>query len=1291
MPLNARVQRILPFGLPVLLAVATFCTLLNRGDDEVAQAAASHQKGSGARNTPGTLKNADAPGRDAFDAIPVRIQPVPPSNQQVIDLLANFRQSDGRFSEAEVRALATRPLAKQVVVRGAGMELAGTVDSRLESDETVHIGIQLDDGLGRFQLSLREDDTVKASLMFTGESHAFAFNGLPKDGHWQMEATTVDHILCAPLGSTYPVARGQMAMPMVNSPKQSGQGNNGGPLGAPPILSSNPDSPFVIYCDFDGEVVTHPLWNDGNTINAAPHARADDVAFVTRVWERVSEDFAPFNINVTTDRTIYDSTAESRRVICVITPTNLAAPGAGGVAYVGSFGFGIPCWAFNDTEAACAETISHEVGHTLGLRHDGVSGGFAYYGGHGVGPTSWAPIMGAYFADFDPPFVDEEVTQFSIGEYPNADNQEDDLAIITGSNGFTYRQDDKGDSESEAVPLSISNGAISDSGIIEKRADKDYYAFATSGGRVRIDVSTTNINSPDDPQKGSNLAVSAEILGSNGKRVLIADPQDSLDASISTILSKGNYYLVVDGAGRGNLTNGFSDYASIGQYSISGTVPQEGILTVNPPTLELPREGGDGTFQVSAEGSWTWSSDEDWLVTKEATSQSGSQVFDYTIPRNLSRNARTATIRITDGTFTAVHAVTQNGSSGDDHGDQMEDATLVGQSSITRGNLEVEGDIDVFRVEVQGFGNLKVRSTGGTDTYGEFLDAYGNRLAANDDKRKPNFEFSHPVGTGIYYISVRHAHEGGSGLYKLVCSFEKGSILAINPVKRVVGPDGGKFLLQVSSNVDWEWSASASWVQSALEKSQSAGQLMAYEVTPNNSSKDRTSYVTLTYLDSEQKTQRVKHTIVQRGSRSDDYANTMDRAGGLAQNGSVSGSIEFGGDQDLFKMVLQTSGELRVASTGTMDAFGELLDSKGAVVDAQDGGLGENFMISRAVGAGTYYVRVRHFSASELGRYGLVSNFTPSTLVDVKYSATSGGNIIGRKSQKIRLATDARPVTAVPDSGYSFHSWSDGLKDPSRTDRGVNTHLDLTARFVRTLSVKDANGTWVQDNQSPPVDFGTTYSGKARKMEFKITNNGSQTLKNLRIAKSGQQADAWSSSKLEVRDLKPGKSTLLTVTLKSTVSGYKSANFSIAASGAAKPFRLKVMGFVAESGTSVASSKKLVPTDSIALANVVPADKSLSVLAGSPASSGGPSESAWIAVSGDGLLHYHYHVAKGEKQDPELWISSNGETWSEASVVSVLKVSSGPKTTEYVALIEPLKTGGLVWVISEKLPEQEKK
>jgi hypothetical protein len=1293
MPLNARVQRFLPFGLPALLALVTFYAFQSSGDESDARSArATLQKGSSAENPTGSSKTADLFNQGAFDAVSVQLPVDPPANEQVIELLARFQESDGLFSQKVVRELAEREIGKQVIVRGAGMEIPGVVDSRLETEGSLHIGIKLDDDLGRFQLSVREDDKVKASLMFTGESHAFSFDGLAQNGAWKMKATSVDHILCAPGGSTYPVARGQMAMPKVESPKGNGKAPQG-PLGAPPVLSSNPSSTFVVYCDFDGEVVTHPLWNDGNTINAAPHAKANDVAFVTRVWERVSEDFAPFNLNVTTDRTVYDATAESRRVMCVITPTNLAAPGAGGVAYVGSFGFGIPCWAFNDTEATCAETISHEVGHTMGLRHDGVTGGFAYYGGHGAGPTSWAPIMGAYFADFNPPFIDEELTQFSRGEYPTADNKEDDLAIITGSNGFTYRQDDKGSSIQDASQLSLNRGTIEDSGIIEKTADKDYFAFATSGGAVSMKVSVTNVNSTDDPQRGSNLAVSAEILDSTGKSVLIANPADEIDATITTTLARGNYFLVVDGAGRGDLATGFSDYASLGQYSISGTVPQNGILTISPSSLDLPRQGGEGTFEISSNSNWTWSTDQDWVQTSEATQQRGNQVFDYTVSRNLGKASRTASIRLTDGTFTAVHTINQEGSVGDDHGDRIEEATLVGQNSTTPGVLEVEEDIDVFRVEVQGFGTLKVRTTGGTDTYGELLDAYGTRIVANDNKRSPNFELSSQVGTGIYYISVRHAHEGGFGPYDLVCSFQAGPVLIIDPAKRLVGPDGGKFVVRVSSNESWTWASDSRWVVvENQKKSQTAGQVLAYEVKPNNSTVARKAVVTF-----KSGNLTMTHEIEQSASGSDDHGNAPGSAGVLAQNGKAFGKIDFEGDEDLFKVVLQTSGQLQVTSSGSTkpkgvrpmdDSYGQLLDSNLSVLVSQDSGNGDNFVISRAVGAGVYYVRVRHFSSMTSGQsYSLASSFTPSSLVDVRYSATTGGIINGPMVQKIRMSGEARPVTAVPSPGYSFHSWSDGRKNPSRRDRGVSTHLDLTARFVRTLSVKDSSGAWVQDNQIPPVDFGSVAAGKARKLVFKITNNGSRTLTGLRVAESGAQTEAWSSSELRVKDLKPGKSTNLEITLKSPEIGFKSATFLIASVGANMPFRLQVMGFVDEPVFLAAKAKAGLKSAASVSASVDAARSGVLAAQASSDKAGSSSQSsAWVTVSSDGLLRYRFFRKGQGDLEPQLWLTSNGTDWSEALVLNFRKVKSGNVFVEYEALVIPPLLNSSIYLVSESKP-----
>ncbi len=95
-------------------------------------------------------------------------------------------------------------------------------------------------------------------------------------------------------------------------------------LSAIPLLSSNPGSSNKIFLDFDGHVVTDSHWTSqnnfqGNDFNI--HARAydidgndydasgvlksdafgaDELAYIDLAWRQMSEDMAPFDVDVTT-------------------------------------------------------------------------------------------------------------------------------------------------------------------------------------------------------------------------------------------------------------------------------------------------------------------------------------------------------------------------------------------------------------------------------------------------------------------------------------------------------------------------------------------------------------------------------------------------------------------------------------------------------------------------------------------------------------------------------------------------------------------------------------------------------------------------------------------------------------------------------------------------------------------------------------------------------------------------------------------------------------------------------
>lgn len=327
-------------------------------------------------------------------------------------------------------------------------------------------------------------------------------------------------------------------------------------------LESLPGAAAVAYLDFDGEPGPHLHW--GN-FDAASYNFSN--SRVRGIWLRVAEDLAPFNINVTTDLGVYLAAPLNSRQRCIITPTRNAAPTAGGVANIGSFNNSseISCWVYNSSsDKICAETVSHELGHTFFLRHDGRSSpAETYYDGHGGdGPVSWGPIMGSAFYT--------QLTQWSKGEYAGANNFEDDLSIIVGSNNSVdYRADDTGATHATARYLEIQGSAnsVSGQGLIETNTDADAFRFRTSAtGNTSITVKPVAAN--------PNLDLLAEIVTATGTVVASANLPTAVDATVTaSALPAGEYILRVSGVGMGDpLVTGYTKYGSLGAYSMTGSV-----------------------------------------------------------------------------------------------------------------------------------------------------------------------------------------------------------------------------------------------------------------------------------------------------------------------------------------------------------------------------------------------------------------------------------------------------------------------------------------------------------------------------------------------------------------------------------------------------------------------------------------------------------------------------------------------------------------------------------------------
>ena len=366
------------------------------------------------------------------------------------------------------------------------------------------------------------------------------------------------------------------------------------------LLHSNPGATKRIFLDFDGNTTTGTAWVNGATIvtpaydidNNPSSFSATELANIRQIWERVSEDFLPFNVDVTTEdpgieglRKVGNSDTEwgVRVAIGGTWQTVLPSLGSsGGWSYVGVYGneyFG-PAFVFpgsNGDPKDVTEAISHEVGHNLGLSHDG-DASQEYYPGHGSGATGWAPIMGVGYY--------QNLVQWSKGQYTGANNLEDDLAIISNltTNGFGYRNDDFGNSIATTSNLNFANATtISTTGIIERNTDLDFFRFNLAVGGA----ATININ---PAVNGPNLDIEAKLYNASGTLLLTSNPINTLNASFNTTLTAGTYYISIDGVGMGNpLTTGYTDYGSLGFYAITGTVPS----ATTPPVITGPT-GGPG-------------------------------------------------------------------------------------------------------------------------------------------------------------------------------------------------------------------------------------------------------------------------------------------------------------------------------------------------------------------------------------------------------------------------------------------------------------------------------------------------------------------------------------------------------------------------------------------------------------------------------------------------------------------------------------------------------------------------
>ena len=356
------------------------------------------------------------------------------------------------------------------------------------------------------------------------------------------------------------------------------------PVSSPPVRHSRPGASKVIYLDFNGHNVTGTAWNSGglSTYRCVPYDSDGDPttfsdaeqASIVQVWERMSEDFIPFDVDVTTEEPATFTANTARALITRNTDStgayNPAGASAGGVAYVGVFGSASyvatysPAFVYYNqlgNAANIAEAASHEIGHNLGLSHDGTTS-LAYYGGHGSGDTSWGPLMGTGYG--------RNFSQWSKGDYYQANNAQDDLAIIAAK--IPYAADDCSDIISGAPTLTQSGQSFSTTGIIGANTDVDLYKFTTNQTSVTVNLASYHSASST---YGCNLGLKLELLNASGVLVSGSNSTGQPTTVLSQSIAPGTYYIRVSNSGTGSpmvsSPSGFTSYGSMGQFTMWGS------------------------------------------------------------------------------------------------------------------------------------------------------------------------------------------------------------------------------------------------------------------------------------------------------------------------------------------------------------------------------------------------------------------------------------------------------------------------------------------------------------------------------------------------------------------------------------------------------------------------------------------------------------------------------------------------------------------------------------------------